>query len=117
MKKKLFVFLCLFYMVFSSQNIFAYVFKTPFYDWAGENVYTVLAWDEHMEGLNVVAIIDMNKKFHYCFVFGNKSSAMELYQYLSRLYLGFLIDVIQTTKWEYCGSDNNWIFYKAVGFY
>ena len=111
MKKRLFILLC-FFMVFSAQNIFAYYYRTHIYDWRGETIYNVSVSD-CSDGSHIARITDIDRRTTYCFVCPNKSSAMEMYQILSRMNVGTLAEVIRTTKWRYWFTQEGSIYYKA----
>ena len=113
MKKRLFIFLCLF-MVFSTQNIFAYYYRTHIYNWRGETIYNVSVGD-FTDGSHVAKITDIDRLTTYCFVCPNKSSAMEMYQRLSRMNIGTLEEVIRITKWKYWFTQESQIYYTADG--
>ena len=112
MKKKIIIFLCFLVTVFSTQPIFAYYYQTHIYNWRGETIYNVSVSD-FTDGSNVAMIIDIDRFKHYCFVCPNKSSAMEMYQILSRMNVGTLAEVIRTTKWRYWFTQEGSIYYKA----
>lgn len=115
MKKKLFIFLCLFFMVFFSQNIFAYNFRTHIYDYAGRNVYNV-AVNDFSDGTHVTQIIDLNTGIFYCFPYPYqaKSAAMSMYQYLSTLNAVGIEEIIRITKWGYWFTQDWALYYKAI---
>ena len=101
-------------MFFLVQNIFAYNYRTHIYDWRGENIYNVCASD-FTDGSHVAYINDLGRRISYCFVCPNKSSAMEMYQLLSRMNVATLEEVIRTTRWKYWATQENVIYYKANG--
>ena len=112
--KKRFISLCFILILFSVQNIFAYYYKTPIYDWRGENIYNVSVGD-FTDGSNVAQITDIDGLITYCFVFQDKSSAMEMYQILRRMNIGTLEEVIRTTRWKYWFTQGKVVYYKANG--
>ena len=115
MKKKC-IFLFTFLTLFFAQNIFAYNYCTHIHDWRGENIYNVCASD-FTDGSNVAYIIDLNRRISYCFAYPTKSSAMEMYQLLSRMNVATLEEVIRSTQWKYWFTQYETIHYKANGLY
>lgn len=101
-------------IVFFTQNIFAYNYRKHIYDWRGENIYNVVATC-FTDGTNTAQIIDIDNGIFYCFVCPNKSSAMEMYQRLSRMNVATLEEVIRMTRWKYWFTQGNYIFYKDNG--
>ncbi len=114
MKKKLPIFLCFLFMIFSTQNVFGYNYRKHIYDWRGENIYNVVA-TEFTDGSNIAMIIDIDNGIFYCFVCPDKSSAMEMYQRLSRMNVGTLSEVIRITRWKYWFTQDEYIYYKDNG--
>ena len=114
MKKKLPIFLCFLFMIFSTQNLFAYYYRTHINDWRGETIYNVSVGD-FTDGSDVAQITDINGRITYCFVCPNKNSAMEMYQILRRLNIGTLEEVIRTTRWKYWFTQDGCLYYKDNG--
>ena len=96
------------------ENIFAYYYRTHIYDWRGENIYNVSV-SEFRDGSNVTRITDLDRRITYCFVYPDKSSAMEMYQILGRMNVATLEEVIRTTRWKYWFTQENSIYYKDDG--
>ncbi|MBR3549056.1 MAG: hypothetical protein IKN90_03155 [Treponema sp.] len=101
-------------IAFFAQNIFAYNYLTHIHDWRGENIYNVAA-NDFTDGSHVASINDLDRRISYCFVCPNKSSAMEMYQVLSRMNVATLEEVIRTTRWKYWASQEGVIYYRANG--
>lgn len=101
-------------MVFFTQNIFAYYYRTHIYNWRGETIYNVSVGD-FTDGSNVAKITDIDGRITYCFVCPNKNSAMEMYQMLRRMNIGTLEEVIRTTRWKYWFTQEGCIYYRDNG--
>ena len=117
MKKKLFAFTMLMCVVinFVMAAGSSYLFQTHIYDdWTGKNIYNV-AVQQYSNGSHVTGIYDIHRRTGYCFVFPDKSSAMELYQILSRMNLATIEEVIRTTRWKYWFTQEDCIYYRDNG--
>ena len=116
MKKKLFAFTV--FMLFVINFVMAagssYYYKTPIYDWRGENIYNVSV-QQFRDGSHVVGVYDLDRFIVYCFVYTDKSYAMEMYQILSRMNIATLEKAIQTTRWKYWFAQGDAIYYKDNG--
>lgn len=113
MKKKV-ISLCFLLTVFFAQNILAYNYRKHIYDWRGENVFNVCV-NDFTDGSNVAEIVDIDNGVFYCFVYQSKSSAMEMYQTLSRMNVATLNEVIGTVRWKYWFTQNGHIYYRDNG--
>ena len=116
MKKKLFTFIVFMWIVinFVMAAGSSYNYRTPIYDWRGENIYNVCV-NEFRDGSHVAGVYDLNRFISYCFVYPDKSSAMEMYQILSRMNVATLEEVIRTTRWKYWFTQDDCIYYKDNG--
>ena len=114
MKKKLFAFSVLMLVAINFVMAAGYNYKTRIYDWRGENIYNV-AVQQFKDGSHVVGVYDLDRFICYCYVYQDKSSAMEMYQILSRMNIATLEASIQTTRWKYWFTQGDAIYYKDNG--